>query len=176
MDEGEVMTVTEAPATYGCSKHGSCVFIEGHEGSCSAYCNLPEYHSGRCIPTSMSVTRSITPGSTSANITAYDVDAIPEAFKPLQPSLQAQQILNKYLPEWQDLFVRKNAKYKRVVGTNLGPRGVFPDINRKTAILRLAVWDSEPLPQGSEDVREVINDLIGHLFLLRWELDNEQAD
>lgn len=81
------------------------------------------------------------------------------------PTAQAADIFRRLLPEWADLFLRKNEQYKNV-DNKLGAAGVFPDVYRKVGALRGRVWDNEPTPDGAEETREVILDLIGHLFLM----------
>lgn len=80
-------------------------------------------------------------------------------------TVEAEMIMNKLLPAWAELFLRKNAKYKDV-DQSLGARGVFPDINRKVGILKNRVWNERPNDIGEEPTLEVIYDLIGHLFLM----------
>lgn len=84
-------------------------------------------------------------------------------------SQEAHLIFDRLVPAWAELFLKKNAKYKDV-DQSLGPRGVFPDINRKVGILKARVWNrsntSGILPEGEEPTEEVIYDLIGHLFLM----------
>jgi hypothetical protein len=64
-------------------------------------------------------------------------------------------------------FIKKNRKYRKVTN-NLGARGVYPDINRKTGILEARVWDGDGEPDdGAESTVEVIDDLIGHLLIMR---------
>lgn len=75
---------------------------------------------------------------------------------------EADTIINELLPEWWVLFKTKNNEY----GTHeddLGMRGQYADIHRKMKKLRNALWDGQPLTH--EQPREVILDLIGHLFL-----------
>ena len=83
---------------------------------------------------------------------------------------QAHDICERLLPEWRALFLEKNRKYRRVTN-DLGPRGVFPDINRKHGILRDRVWDGSDVV--GEPTREVILDQIGHLFLMLHMMDDE---
>lgn len=84
---------------------------------------------------------------------------------------QAEVICEDLVPAWRALFLQKNAKY-RAVGNNLGARGVFPDINRKVGILKDRVWDGNETE--GESTEEVINDLIGHLFLMQYMLLQEE--
>jgi len=76
---------------------------------------------------------------------------------------QAAAILTELFPEWWELFLVNNRKYRDV--PQLGPKGVFPDINRKVGALRARLWDGDETPDGAESTERIISDLIGHLFL-----------
>jgi len=76
---------------------------------------------------------------------------------------QAAVILTELFPEWWELFKVNNSKYADV--PQLGPKGVFPDINRKVGALRSRLWDGDETPDGAESTERIISDLIGHLFL-----------
>jgi len=89
------------------------------------------------------------------------------------PTDQAEDIIERLVPEWARLFLVKNNAYGRV-DNHLGPAGVFPDINRKTGRLERDLWDKEPVAPGMESTRRVILDLIGHLFLALHMLDDEE--
>lgn len=81
---------------------------------------------------------------------------------------EARLILTELLPEFLALFLKKNAKYREVQGGYvLGPKGVFPDINRKVGILKARIWDGDG--EIDEDTEGVLSDCIGHLFLM-WAL------
>lgn len=86
---------------------------------------------------------------------------------------EAQAIVSHYVPEWLKKFLQKNRKYK-AVGNSLGAKGIFPDINRKVGILKSRLWDGEPVV--GEPTDEVIQDLIGHLFLMLAYLGMEAAE
>lgn len=78
---------------------------------------------------------------------------------------EAKQIVEVILPQMVELFVEKNAKYQAVRGDlDLGAKGMFPDINRKIAVLRTRIWDGIETP--GENTTEVIYDTIGHLLLM----------
>jgi hypothetical protein len=90
-------------------------------------------------------------------------------------------IVTGHLPAWVELFARKNADYGSFGESAgvLGIRGQYADIWRKMAKLKRSMWDGERLEfEGTE---EVINDLIGHLFLtlymmrVREQTDREHA-
>ena len=78
----------------------------------------------------------------------------------------ARRICTVWVPEWMKTFIAKNRKYRKV-DNHLGARGVFPDVNRKVGILEARVWDGDEPSDGAESTVEVIDDLIGHLFLMR---------
>ena len=77
----------------------------------------------------------------------------------------AERLVGGVLQEWLDLFLQKNRKY-RTVGDGLGAKGVFPDIWRKVGVLKARVWEGDDAGSG-EPTTEIIDDLIGHLFLMR---------
>lgn len=85
---------------------------------------------------------------------------------------QARYIFTNLVPEWAEQFAVGNAKYQDV-DQSLGVKGVFPDINRKVGILKSRIWEGKPTV--GESTREVINDLIGHLFLMQYLLDEQGA-
>lgn len=79
---------------------------------------------------------------------------------------EAREIVEVLVPEILSLFLDKNSKYRDVRDRyDLGVRGMFPDVNRKVAVLRTRIWDGIETP--GEDTDEIINDLIGHLLLMR---------
>jgi hypothetical protein len=80
---------------------------------------------------------------------------------------QARGIVKRHLPAFLELFLAKNRKYRRV-GNSLGARGVFPDVHRKVGILKDRIWDQSDV--YGEPTVEVIDDLIGHLLLMRYML------
>lgn len=179
----------------------ACVFISGHDGECSDTLNnrhieamnraresmaaqydggfdpdifaLPQVHdtslpeNGPAYVVHPPQIHEVSIHEASQPIMQYSVDGL------IVPTEQAMDILSRLLPEWRDLFLAKNAKYK-AVGNDLGARGVFPDINRKTGILKDRIWDGNSSP--GESSREVILDLIGHLFLMLHMMDKEQRD
>ena len=75
---------------------------------------------------------------------------------------EAELIINELLPEWWSQFKAKNKEYV-THDDDLGMRGQYADIHRKMKKLRNALWDGKPLTH--EQPREVVLDLIGHLFL-----------
>lgn len=87
---------------------------------------------------------------------------------------EARYILGQ-LPEIIIKFLESNAKYARAqTGHDLGAEGVIPDINRKTAALISRVWDGEDAGRDSDE--ELVDDLIGHLLLIRAKLAAENGD
>jgi hypothetical protein len=72
-------------------------------------------------------------------------------------------IATKIMPEWLQLFARKNADYGSGSAYELGVQGQYSDIHRKMIKLKRAMWDGEQL--DFEDTEEIIKDLISHLFL-----------
>lgn len=87
---------------------------------------------------------------------------------------EALTVMNSLVPRFAKLFIQKNRKYAAVRGNDLGSKGFIPDINRKMGILRDRIWDGNPVV--GESNAEVIQDLIGHLFLLWVQLEVEYDD
>lgn len=77
----------------------------------------------------------------------------------------AEYILTKVLPGLLSKFLRNNTKYARAQDRDLGMKGIVPDINRKTSVLVSRLWDGADVV--GEDTDEIIDDLIGHLLLMR---------
>lgn len=89
------------------------------------------------------------------------------------PSEAAKNIMKFILPEWQKLFLDKNAGYGDMAD-ELGPKAQLVDIHRKVGKLKRALWDGKEI--GEEDIREVTMDLIGHCFLLLHTLENDEEE
>jgi hypothetical protein len=80
---------------------------------------------------------------------------------------EAEYILAKVLPKVLEDFLINNAKYARAqTGHDLGAKGIIPDINRKTSVLISRLWFDEA-DAGRDTNEELIDDLIGHLLLMR---------
>lgn len=80
----------------------------------------------------------------------------------MYPSKTARHIIEDLVPEWQQMFLEKNAGYGDMA-KDLGVRGQYVDIHRKVGKLRRCMWNGEEI--GPESLREVLMDLIGHCFL-----------
>lgn len=91
---------------------------------------------------------------------------------PASSTEDLKQIIGDDLLTWADLFAYKNAGYGDMAD-DLGSRAQYVDLNRKCMKLKRALWDGEPLT--GESVDEVVNDMIGHLFLLRVQMRKERA-
>src|SRR5690606_30512179 len=78
-------------------------------------------------------------------------------------------IIKTYLPDWLELFAEKNRKYAGLTDNELGAKGKFVDVFRKTMVLKSRLWDGHPVV--GEDNAEVIKDTIGHLFLMLYDLE-----
>jgi hypothetical protein len=83
----------------------------------------------------------------------------------------SRDVFERLLMEWANRFTRGQQKYRDV--KHLGAKGVFPDVNRKTGRLESDIWEERTPPEGAEPTREVILDLIGHLFLMLHLWDQE---
>ena len=77
------------------------------------------------------------------------------------PTKQAEQILRHVLPRVLELFLVKNKDYAD--WPDLGVRGEFVEIWRKTHKLKRALWDNQELV--SEQWDEIIMDMVGHCLL-----------
>lgn len=78
------------------------------------------------------------------------------------PTQIAKRIFEDLVPEWSRQFLNANAGYGE--GADLGIKGEFVELHRKTMKLKRAIWEEQFI--GKEDVREVAMDMIGHAFLL----------
>lgn len=92
------------------------------------------------------------------------------------PTDQARDIFQRLLPEWSDLFLLKNSKYKNVDNA-LGAAGVFPDLYRKMGVLKTRLWEGQEVKgiDEDDDTRRVVLDMIGHLFLMLHMMDEENG-
>jgi hypothetical protein len=86
----------------------------------------------------------------------YDTDAVTE---------DAAYILCKVMPGLLSRFLTKNAKYALAQDIDLGVKGIVPDVNRKASVIINRLWHGNGMVD--EDTEEVIDDLIGHLLLMR---------
>lgn len=84
-----------------------------------------------------------------------------------------KQIIGDHLLTWSDLFAFKNAGYGDMAD-DLGSRAQFVDINRKVKKLRRALWLQQPLTGETEE--EIVQDLIGHCFLMLVQLRREAEE
>lgn len=77
------------------------------------------------------------------------------------------EIIAGHLPQWADLFARKNAEYQDNNGGafTLGERGQFSDMYRKMIKLKAALWDGNEGQLSTESVEEILMDMIGHCLL-----------
>lgn len=87
---------------------------------------------------------------------------------------ESRDILGRLVREWSERFAIGQTKYSEI--EHLGPAGVFPDVNRKTARIKRDIWEVLPPPEGAEPTREVILDVIGHLFLMLHLYDKERTE
>lgn len=77
----------------------------------------------------------------------------------------ARYILDTVLPGLLSRFLTKNSKYALAQDIDLGVKGIVPDINRKASVIINRLWHGNGMVD--EDTEEVIDDLIGHLLLMR---------
>lgn len=101
-------------------------------------------------------------GLTQEEIAEAVLSGQPAPNTPAYPTEAARYIAERLVPEFLKLFLEKNSGYGNM-HDELGLKAQFVDINRKNGKLRRAIWDGKPI--GPEPVREVILDMIGHLFL-----------
>lgn len=64
-------------------------------------------------------------------------------------------------------FIAKSNDYPTESYKFLGQKGQFSDLARKFFKIKKEVWDDAELA-GDEDLFEVIDDMIGHLIILRY--------
>jgi hypothetical protein len=87
------------------------------------------------------------------------------------PTDAAHKIFTEHIPEWANLFLKKNEHYGETAN-ELGTAGQFADIWRKIGPLKRILWDHEELPGDSPE--EILMDLIGHCFLTLYFLAKEE--
>jgi hypothetical protein len=90
----------------------------------------------------------------------------------------ADRIRDHHFPKWLELFQRKSREYGEATHEGLGPRGQFSDIYRKVVKLKKFMWDEPEAVPEFEDIEEIIDDLIGHLFLTKdmiWKGNQERV-
>lgn len=76
-----------------------------------------------------------------------------------------QEILRTVVVDALALWVRRNVEYGDEA-KELGAKGQYADINRKVRKLKRLLWDEDvPAWAISEDVEQVVMDLIGHSIL-----------
>lgn len=91
------------------------------------------------------------------------------------PSETARLICEEILPEWKEMFLRKNMDYGDFHIT-LGIAGQFVDMWRKIGKIRRSLWEGKPLVGEQPD--EVLFDLAAHCFLaaLEYRRGNTRGD
>lgn len=83
-----------------------------------------------------------------------------------------QEIFDRIIPEAVEFFRTKTKDYSGGPGfLLLGSRGQFSDITRKWLKLYQAVWEGRELV--GEQPQEIVQDFIGHCFLLLYTLEHE---
>lgn len=87
------------------------------------------------------------------------------------PTLVATFIFNELLPEWEELFLARNANYGEY-DAELQELGEMVEIFRKYKKLKRAFIDKVDTSNWDESPREVALDMIGHLFLLIAVIDD----
>ena len=83
----------------------------------------------------------------------------------------ARYILTKVLPPLLSRFLTKNHKYAKAQDIDLGVKGIVPDVNRKSSVIVNRIWFGDGWVD--EDTEEVIDDLIGHLLLMRAKMRDQ---
>jgi hypothetical protein len=85
-------------------------------------------------------------------------------------------LIMQLVPEILGEFLNKNTQYARAQsGHDLGPKGIIPDINRKTSALISRIWDDHVVQAGQDPTEEIIDDLIGHLLLMRAKINGAMS-
>jgi hypothetical protein len=90
------------------------------------------------------------------------------------PTKVAERIFTRYLLDWIGLFLQKNASYGEGAYHVDGLAGYWPELRRKVARLRRAIWQGEDTSDWTEQPAEIIFDLIGTL-LMCYDLLSEQV-
>lgn len=82
-------------------------------------------------------------------------------------SMADRLVCRGVLQDWLIQFLVKNRKYRALDGNSLGAKGVFVDVHRKFGVLKSRLWDGDSTVGSAEPTIEIVDDLIGHLFLIR---------
>jgi hypothetical protein len=77
------------------------------------------------------------------------------------------------LHEVGSMFLQKAQDYDPSVYKFLGVKGQFSDITRKYLKLKSVAWDGTITALVNEDLVEVIDDMIGHLLIMRYMIAEE---
>lgn len=117
-------------------------------------------HSIRFINKEYEGSWELSPGSVISMSTSHTIN-----FNVTPTTDDAVYIVNEVLPALLDRFLKKNTKYARAQVHDLGIKGIVPDINRKSSVIIDRIWHGAGVID--EDTEEVIDDLIGHLLLMR---------
>lgn len=81
-------------------------------------------------------------------------------------------ITSKLLMEFQSKLVAWNEEYKDVE-RDLGLRASFAELWRKAKKIKAAVWDGADTSNWRESVRTILFEIIGHAFLMLYDIDHE---
>lgn len=130
---------------------------------------------GKPMPTEGLRTKPNTSGGAIAQLAATlqkPMGAEVKEFRSGYTTLVAMYIIGELVPEWEELFSKKNAGYGEYDDT-LGIKGEFAEIHRKYRKLLRAFWEETDTSDWDEQPREVLMDLIGHCFLAIHILDEE---
>lgn len=86
--------------------------------------------------------------------------------------LEREYITGPLLDEFRRLFLKWNAEYGNVE-RDLGMRASFAEVWRKTKKVKAIVWDGVDDTTWREDLRTILFEIIGHAFLMLFDLDKE---
>lgn len=95
-----------------------------------------------------------------------------------RPNKQANELAyvsSKLLMEFQTKMAAWNAEYADVE-RDLGIRASFAELWRKAKKIKAAVWDGADTTDWRESVRTILFEIIGHAFLMLYDLDHPAPD
>jgi hypothetical protein len=142
-----------------CVKSDACLLTDGHDGDCITTETIGLFRRERLQGGEHPATYDTEVGAVRL---AVLMDAV--------ATKEARDIVTIHAPRAIDTFLQKNSNHVRTP-LDLGERGLFPDIHRKMGVLRDRIWNDEE--SEGEPTTEIIQDIIGHLFLMLYMLDSE---
>lgn len=88
---------------------------------------------------------------------------------------EREYITGALLDEFRHQFLKWNAEYGGVE-RDLGLRASFCEMWRKAKKIKAIVWEGDDPTDWREGLRTILMELIGHAFLMLFDLDNAKRE